>query len=296
MHRALPAALLGTLHPALLRVLPALLCLSACSRENTFTLPGAELADTGCTTPPILDAGPEVLDLGETGNEVALGEFTVSNTGGALLGIQWIEEMGHGVGDDGVFSTTVTPGEGAEDGEALGLAWVLEPGGSLNVSVLFAPNHNGVHWGGVVIATAAAGDDDGPEGVHMARQTARGRVLFTGTGTGQGGWPPEIFLVGGIYPDVYAVEPGRPVRLQWATYDPGDRYDGSPVSYTDQEGDLHGLEGWSIDWTAPDDEPSSGGFARTAGFTREDFSGTEVTSTTPIFVWPTDTLDAPICF
>ena len=270
---------------------------TGCSRENTFTLPGEELQDTGCTTPPILDVGPELLDLGEVGNagSPGLAEFRISNTGGANLGIQWIEDMGHGVGDDGAFTTTVTAAEGAEDGTALGLAWVLRPGGALHVDVAFTPNHNGLHWGGLVVATAAVSEDDGPDGVHMARQTARGRVLFNGIGRGQGGWPPEVFLVGGIYPDVYAVEPGCPVRLQWATYDPADRYNGSPVSFTDQDGDLHALEGWSIEWSAPEDEPSSGGFARTAGFTREDGDGTEVTSTTPVFVWPTGSLDASIC-
>jgi hypothetical protein len=272
-----------------------LLALPACSRENTFRLP-KDAYDTGCAAPPVLDLGTELLSFGELGaSESATRTLTARNTGDTRLGIAYIQGMANGVGDDGAFKITVSALDGAEDGAALGLAWVLEPGGALELTVSFAPEHNGIHWGGVLVSTNDAGEDEGPDGVHMARRTAFGRVLFKGEGRGAGGSAPEVFLVGGIYPDVYAVEPGGSVRLQWATYDPYGRYSGSPVSLTDQDGALHALEGWSIDWTAPAEEPVTAGFARQAGFVREDADGVERSATATVFVWPTDGIDDPIC-
>lgn len=272
-----------------------LLILGGCSRENTFRIPGEEF-DTGCAAAPELSVGPELLSFGDvSGSETAVQTLTVRNDGDTRMGISYIQQMANGVGDDGAFDVGVAPGDGATSGEELGLAWVLEPGGTVELTVTFTPVHNGEHWGGVLIATDDAGEDDGTDGVHMARETAFGRVLFKGDGVGAGGRPPEVFLVGGIYPNVYGIEPGGSVRLQWATFDPNGRYDGSPVSLTDQNGDLHALEGWSIDWTAPSEEPATPGFARQAGFVRTDADGNEVSATTAVFVWPTNGIGDPIC-
>jgi hypothetical protein len=221
--------------------------------------------------------------------------FRMSNTGEATLGIAWVQAMANGAGDDDAFQITVSAGPGAEAGSDE-LAWVLPAGAALEVQVVFTPQHNGLHWGGLVVATDEADDARLPEDPHMARQTARGRVLFKGEGTGAGGTAPEVFLLGGIYPDTYAVEPGGTARLQWETYDPEGRYPDAQRTYLrDQEGELHEVSSWRIDWTAPEEEPARDGFARTAGFVRTDADGREVQATTPVFVWPTGGLDAPIC-
>lgn len=273
----------------------ALLLLSGCSRENAFTLPG-EAWDSGCALPPVLDAGPELLSLGTAGpRETAEATFQVRNTGEATLGIAWIQPMAHGVGDDAAFEVEIDAGPGARAGSG-SLAWELEADGILDVGVRFQAQHDGAHWGGLVVATADGADPQTPADPHMSRETARGRVLFTGQGSGLGGDEPEVFLLGGIHPTSYAVEPGGTVRLLWESHDPHGRYSDAQRSYLrDQLGSLHEVSTWRSDWTAPQEEPSRDGFARTATFTRTDADGERVEATTPVFVWPTGRLAAPLC-
>lgn len=275
-----------------------LLLLSAlgCSRENAFTI-GAEVYDTGCALPPVLEAGPEVLWMGNAGpGDQPIQTFRMSNTGEASLGIAWAQPMANGVGDDGAFEVTVAAGPGAVAGASDELAWVLPAGAALDVQVTFTPQHDGVHWGGVVVATDTADNARLPEDPHMARQTARGRVLFKAEGTGIGGSAPEVFLLGGIYPDTYALEPGGTVRLQWDGYDPnGDHPDAQRTYVRDQNGDLHEVSTWRQDWTAPAEEPTRDGFARTASFSRTNAEGRTVDASTPVFIWPTGGVAQPIC-
>ena len=269
--------------------------LAGCSRENAFTIPG-EAWDSGCALPPVLEAGPELVSLGTAGpGETAEAAFQIRNTGEATLGIAWIQPMAHGVGDDGAFAVELAAGPGAQP-QSGSLSWALESEGTLDVRVRFQPVHDGAHWGGLVVATADSADPQTPADPHMARETARGRVLFTGQGAGLGGAEPEVFLLGGIYPTSYAVEPGGTVRLLWEAHDPTGRYSDAQRSYLrDQDGELHEVSTWRSDWTAPEGEPSREGFARTATFARTDADGESVEATTPVFIWPTGRLQAPLC-
>ena len=280
-----------------MRTAPVLLLLAlGCSRENAFTI-GGELYDTGCALPPVLESGPEVLWMGSAGpDEQPTQTFRMTNTGESGLGIAWAQPMANGVGDDGAFDVVVTPGPGTVEAAAEDLAWVMPAGAALDVQVAFTPQHDGLHWGGLVVATDNSDDARAPEDPHMARQTARGRVLFKAEGRGMGGSAPEVFLLGGIYPDTYGVEPGGTARLQWETYDPEGRYPDAQRTYLrDQEGELHEVSTWRQDWTAPTEVPSRDGFARSASFTRTNADGRTVDASTPVFIWPTGGLDAPVC-
>ena len=286
----------GRYAPAM-RHVPFLLMLSTgCSRENAFTI-GTEVYDTGCALPPVLDAGPELLWMGSAGPaDQPTQTFRLSNTGEATLGIAWAQQMANGVGDDDAFAVTVSAGPGAEPATDDGLAWVLPAQAALDVQVTFTPRHDGLHWGGIVVATDASDDARLPEDPHMARQAARGRVVFKAEGRGMGGSEPDVFLLGGIHADSHAVEPGGTVRLEWDAHDPDGRYPDAQRTYLrDQEGDLHEVSTWRQDWTAPTEEPTRDGFARTATFSRTHADGRTVDANTPIFIWPTAGLSAPIC-
>ena len=275
--------------------LAILLLLAACSRENAFTLPG-KAWDSGCALPPVLDTGPQVLALGTVGPDQSnTKRLQLTNTGEATLGIAWIQPMAHGLGDDGAFRISILAGDGASEG-AGDLAWVLPAEATLDIDVTFSPVHDGIHWGGIVIATGGAADAGDPTEPHMARETARGRVLFTGAGTGLGGTSPEVFLLGGIYPATSATEPGGTVRLLWETHDPAGRYGDAQRTYLrDQDDELHEISSWRSDWTAPAEEPARDAFARSATFQRTDADGNAVESSTPVFVWPSGRLETPIC-